>query len=59
MLISEVVENDNVDFTGIDLSYFLIGLLSAFANRFQAIADKSMKEISWKQFFANICISLC
>ena len=59
MQISEVVENENVDFTGIDLSYFLIGLLSAFDNRFQAIADKSMKEISWKQFFAIICISLC
>ena len=58
MQISEVVENENVDFTGIDLSYFLIGLLSAFDNRFQAIADKSMREISWKQFFAIICISL-
>ena len=59
MQISEVVENENVDFTGIDLSYFLIGLLSAFDNRFQAIADKSMREISWKQFFAIICINLC
>lgn len=59
MQISEVVENENVDFTGIELSYFLIGLLSAFDNRFQAIADKSMKEISWKQFFAIICINLC
>ena len=28
-------------------------------NRFQAIADNTMKEISWKQFFSIICINLC
>ena len=59
MNIKEVVQNKNVDFTGIDLSYFLVGLLSAFENRFQAVADKTMLEISWKQFFAIICTSLC
>ena len=34
-------------------------LLSAFENRFQTMADSTMKEISWKQFFAIICINLC
>ena len=59
MNIKEVINNEKVDFTGIELSYFLIGLLSAFENRFQAVADNTMKEISWKQFFAIICINLC
>lgn len=59
MNIKEVIDSDNVDFNGIESSYFLIGLLSAFENRFQAIADKTMMEISWKQFFAIICINLC
>ena len=38
---------------------FLIGLLSAFENRFQAVADSFFEEITWKQFFAIICIYLC
>lgn len=59
MNIREVIQQENVDFTGIESSYFLLGLLSAFDNRFQAMADKTMKEISWKQFFAIICINLC
>lgn len=59
MNIKEVINSDKIDFTGIELSYFLIGLLSAFDNRFQAVADSTMKEISWKQFFAIICINLC
>lgn len=59
MNIKEVINSDKVDFTGIELSYFLLGLLSAFENRFQAVADSTMKEISWKQFFAIICINLC
>jgi len=59
MNIKEVIQDKNVDFTGIELSYFLLGLLSAFENRFQAVADKTMVEISWKQFFAIICTSLC
>lgn len=59
MNIKEVISSDKVDFTGIELSYFLLGLLSAFENRFQAVADSAMEEISWKQFFAIICINLC
>ena len=56
---NEIAESDKLDFAGIDSSYFLLGLLSAFENRFQAIADSAMEEISWKQFFAIICINLC
>lgn len=59
MNIKDVMNNKNVDFTGIESSYFLLGLLSAFDNRFQAMADKTIKEISWKQFFAIICINMC
>ena len=59
MNIKEVINNGKVDFAGIESSYFLLGLLSAFENRFQAMADSMMKEISWKQFFAVICINMC
>lgn len=59
MTIEEVIKNENVDFTGTPPSYYLLGLISAFENRFQAMADSTMKEISWKQFFAIICINMC
>ena len=59
MNIKDVMNHEFVDFTGIESSYFLLGLLSAFDNRFQAMADKTMEEISWKQFFAIICINMC
>lgn len=59
MLIEEVMQNDNVDFSNIPSNYYLLGLLSAFENRFQAMADNTMQEISWKQFFAIICINMC
>lgn len=59
MNIKEVIQHENVDFSSIEAPYFLLGLLSAFDNRFQAIADKTIGEISWKQFFAIICINMC
>ena len=59
MNIKEVIQNGNVDFTGIEAPNFLLGLISAFENRFQAVADNAMQEISWKQFFAIICINMC
>ncbi len=59
MNLKELLNTGKLDFAGINLSYFLIGLLSAFENRFQAVADNAMKEVSWKQFFAIICINLC
>lgn len=59
MNFEEVMQHENIDFTGTETSYFLLGLLSAFDNRFQAVVDKLIGEISWKQFFAIICINLC
>ena len=59
MVIEDVVKSGKIDFTGIPSNYYLLGLLSAFENRFQAVADNAMKEISWKQFFAVICVSMC
>ena len=59
MNIEEVIQSDKVDFSGIPSSYYLIGLLSAFENRFQAMADNMMQEISWKQFFFFFCINMC
>lgn len=59
MTIEEVTKNENIDFSGIPSNYYLLGLISAFENRFQAVADSVMKEISWKQFFAIICINMC
>ena len=59
MKIQEVIRNNLVDFSNIPPSYYLLGLLSAFENRFQAMADRDMGEISWKQFFAIICIDKC
>ena len=59
MKLKEVIQRENIDFAGIPSSYFLLGLLSAFDNRFQAMADRTMEELSWKQFFAIICINMC
>ena len=59
MNIEDTVNSNKLDFEGIPSSYYLLGLLSAFENRFQVMADNMMKEISWKQFFAIICINMC
>ena len=59
MNLEDTVNSNKLDFEGIPSSYYLLGLLSAFENRFQAMADNMMKEISWKQFFAIICINMC
>ena len=56
---NEAVGRGKVDFGQMQLQAFLLGLLSAFDNRYQASADSFMKEITWKQFFAIICIKLC
>ena len=50
---------ENVQFGDMPPQAFLLGLLSAFDNRYQAAADAFFKEITWKQFFAVICINLC
>lgn len=56
---NKIVNDEEVSFGKIMPAPFLIGLLSAFDNRFQSCADSSMREITWKQFFAIICINLC
>ena len=50
---------ENVEFGDMPPEPFLLGLLSAFDNRYQAAADAFFREITWKQFFAIICINLC
>ena len=59
MNIEDTINSKMINTDGIPSGYYLIGLLSAFENRFQAMADRDMKEISWKQFFAIICINMC
>lgn len=56
--LEELVNGGELDFDGIESSFFLLGLISAFENRYQAKADKFFEEISWKQFFAIICLDL-
>lgn len=59
MRIEDVVNDENININGINSTYYLLGLLRAFQNRFQAMADTQMKEISWKQFFLIICMNMC
>ena len=59
MIIEDVMKSGIVDFSEVPPNYYLLGLISAFENRFQAMADNMMEEISWKQFFAIICIKMC
>lgn len=57
--LEDLVVSEELSFDGIEASFFLLGLLSAFDNRYQAKADSFFEDISWKQFFAIICIQLC
>ena len=59
MNINDLMNTGRMDFSSTELRPFLLGLLSAFDNRYQACADKFFQEITWKQFFAIICINLC
>ena len=56
---NSIVKENKVEFGQMPPGTFLIGLLSAFENRFQTFADSFFEEITWKQFFAIICIKLC
>ena len=47
-----------VTFSDMPPGQFLLGILSAFDNRYQAFADSYFKEITWKQFFAIICLRI-
>lgn len=42
----------------IDDRYYLFGLLNAFANRLQTVGDTFFEEISWKQWFVLIGVSV-
>ena len=55
----EAMNMSKVEFGQMPPQAFLLGLLSAFDNRYQAAADRYFREITWKQFFAIICINLC
>ena len=56
---NELFESEMVDFSDIPAPFFLLGLLSAFDNSYQAAADAFFNEISWKQMFAIVCIDMC
>lgn len=56
---NKVISTAGVDFGEMFAGQYLLGLISAFENRYQANADAIMKEITWKQFFVMICINLC
>ena len=47
-----------VDFSETGETFFLIGMLNQFMNRFQATGDHFFEEISWKQCFVIICLRL-
>ena len=47
---------ENIDFKEIPPSFFLIGLINEFNNRFQTAGDEFFSEISWKQCFTLNCI---
>ncbi|MCI7130387.1 MAG: winged helix DNA-binding protein [Lachnospiraceae bacterium] len=56
---NELYESDMVDFSDIPAPFFLLGLLSAFDNSYQATADAFFGDLSWKQVFAIVCIDMC
>lgn len=53
-----MIMKNELNVEGMDYGHFLIGQLTAFSNRYQAVADKFFEEISWKQCFALICIKM-
>lgn len=55
----EAMPMDAVEYGNMPPRAFMLGLLSAFENRFQACADRFFRQITWKQFFAIICVNLC
>lgn len=44
-----------IDFGDMENTFFLVGLLNQFMNRFQTAGDRFFCEISWKQCFLLIC----
>lgn len=54
----DYIQDEKLDFGEMHPGSFLLGLLSAFENKYQAAADQFFKEITWKQMFAIICVLL-
>lgn len=52
------LEQLGLSFDGIGDTFFLVGLLNEFMNRFQAEGDHFFMEISWRQSFVLICLNL-
>ena len=59
MNLKDVIRSDKVNFTGIESSYFLLGLLSAFENRFQTkkLAGNSFLQ-SYVSTYAKLLLQL-
>lgn len=55
---TDITSENSVDMGEMENSFFLIGLLNEFMNRFQSVGDTFFGEISWKQCFVLICIRL-
>ena len=53
----EAMNMSKVEFGKIPPQAFLLGLLSAFDNRYQAAADNYFKEITWKQFLPSSALT--
>lgn len=54
----ELYKHEKLNFGDMHPGTFLLGLLSAFENKYQASADNFFKEITWKQMFAIVCTNL-
>lgn len=54
---NEAIDNNKVDFGNMPPQPFLLGLLSAFDNRYQAIADSYFGEITWKHFLRSYALT--
>lgn len=52
----KISDTQEINFGNIENTFFLIGLLNEFMNRFQTVGDRFFEEISWKQCFLLICI---
>lgn len=51
-------KSQDPDFAGMGRSFFMIGLMNRFNNQFQALADATFEELSWKQVFFLNCVTL-
>ena len=56
---NEIIGQNEVNLSEMPPGQFLLGFLSSFDNRFQACFDNCFPEITWKQFFAVICVKVC